>query len=59
MKILQLSILILLTSGLFVCTTNSVYAPCLVGVTNCGPPPSVKVSISADSQFYEKNDTTL
>jgi len=57
MKTLQLLIIILLTSGVLVYTTNSVYAPCLVGVVNCGPPPSVKVSIGTDNQFYEKNDT--
>jgi plastocyanin len=56
MKTLHLSIIILLTSGLLAFTTNSVYAPCLVGVTDCGPPPGVTVSTWTDSQFYEKND---
>jgi len=46
-----------LTAGLLTFTTNSVYAPCLVGVTDCGPPPGVTVSTWTDSQFYEKNDT--
>ena len=57
MKILYISIIVLLESGLIACTTNAVYAPCPVGVTDCGPPPGVKVSMSADSQFYGKNDT--
>lgn len=56
MKTLCYSIIVLLTAGLL-CTTNSVYAPCLVGVTDCGPPPGVTVSAGTDSQFYEKNDT--
>ena len=57
MKTLHYSIIILLTAGLLAFTTNSVYAPCLVGVTDCGPPPGVTVSTWTDSQFYEKNDT--
>src|SRR5574340_267576 len=57
MKTLHYSIIIFSIAGLLVGMSNSVYAPCLVGVIDCGPPTSVKVSIGADSQFYEKNDT--
>ncbi|MGI0017148.1 MAG: cupredoxin domain-containing protein [Nitrosotalea sp.] len=57
MKTLYLSIIVFSVSLLLVGTSHSVFAPCLVGVTDCGPPPGITVSASTNSQFYEKNDT--
>src|SRR5437867_174158 len=57
MKTLHLSIIVIFISGLLFVISNPVFAPCLVGVTKCGPPPGVTVVASTDSQFYEKNDT--
>lgn len=57
MKTLHYSIIVFSIAGLLIGTSNSVYAPCPIGVTDCGPPPGVTVSIGTDSQFYEKNDT--
>jgi hypothetical protein len=57
MKTLFLSIIVFSVSILLIGTSNQVFAPCLVGVTSCGPPPGVTVVATTDSQFYEKNDT--
>jgi hypothetical protein len=57
MKTLHLAIIIISISGLLLGASNSIYAPCPVGVIDCGPPPGVTVSTGTDSQFYEKNDT--
>lgn len=56
MKTIHLAIIVFSALGILI-VTNPVYAPCLVGVTDCGPPPGVTVSTWTDSQFYEKNDT--
>ena len=57
MKTLHYSIIVIVLTGLLISASHSVYAPCLVGVTSCGPPPGVTVSTWTDSPFYEKNDT--
>ncbi|MGI0060903.1 MAG: hypothetical protein ACREBA_00450 [Nitrosotalea sp.] len=36
---------------------HNAYAPCLMGVSSCGPPPGVTVEIWTDNASYEKNDT--
>ena len=56
MKTLYLLTIAFSVLGILI-VTNPVYAPCLVGITDCGPPPGVTVSTWTDSQFYEKNDT--
>ena len=57
MKTSYLILVIITLSGFCLLSINYAYAPCLVGVTNCGPPPGVTVDVGTDSQFYEKNDT--
>lgn len=57
MKIQYLILVIIAVSGFCLLSINPVYAPCLVGVTSCGPPPGVTVDVGTDNQFYEKNDT--
>jgi len=56
-KALYFILVIVTIAGLSFLSVNTVFAPCLVGVTDCGPPPGVTVSMGADKQFYEKNDT--
>src|SRR5574340_998808 len=56
-KTLYLILFLMAIVGFSFLSINHVYAPCLVGVTDCGPPPGVTVSMGTDKQFYEKNDT--
>lgn len=57
MKTLYFTLVIVMITGFSFLSINNVYAPCLVGVTSCGPPPGVIVDVGTDNQFYEKNDT--